>query len=170
MADSNRPPPRDDGVAAAVGAARAVVVPVAQERVEIRSESTPAGTVRVRIEVEQGHERVDLAEVRDEYQASVHAVGRPVDGRRDAYLDGDDVVIPVYEERVVVERRLFLTEEIRLRRARHVFHQEQDVPVRRERAVFERLHADGSWHEVPLSPGAPVAEHIVPDSSAAATE
>jgi stress response protein YsnF len=170
MADPNRTPPRDDRVAAAPGPANAVVVPVVEERVEVGSEITPAGTVRVRIEVEQGRERVDLADVREEYQPSVHAIGRPVDARRDAYLDGDDVVIPVYEERVVIERRLFLKEEIRLRRGRHVFHQEQDVPVRRERAVFERLHADGSWREVPLSPGAPVAEHTEAHPSAAARE
>jgi len=170
MPDPNRPPAGDERVAAAPGPARAVVVPVVEERVEVGSESTPAGTVRVRIEVEEGRERVDLAEMREEYQPSVHAIGRPVDARRDAYLDGDDVVIPVYEERVVVERRLFLKEEIRLRRARHVFHHEQDVPVRRERAVFERLHADGSWREVPLSPGAPVAEHSEAHSSAAARE
>jgi len=170
MADPNRTPPRDDRVAAAPGPANAVVVPVVEERVEVGSEITPAGTGRVRIEVEQGRERVDLADVREEYQPSVHAIGRPVDARRDAYLDGDDVVIPVYEERVVIERRLFLKEEIRLRRGRHVFHQEQDVPVRRERAVFERLHADGSWREVPLSPGAPVAEHTEAHPSAAARE
>ena len=170
MPDSHRPPSGDDRVATGAGPAHAVAVPVVEERVEVGSESTPAGSVRVRIEVVAGRERVELAGVREEYRASVHAVGRPVDARRDAYLDGDDVVIPVYEERVVLERRLFLKEEVRLRRARHVLHDEQDVPVRRERAVVERLQADGSWHEVRVSPGAPVAEHDQPDSSAAARE
>jgi len=141
-----------------------------EERVEVGTATSPAGTVRVRIEIDEGRERVALADVREEYQPSVRPVGEPVGARREPYLDGDEVVIPVYEERVVVERRLFLKEEVRLRRARHVFHEEREIPVRRERAVFERLQADGSWREVPLAPGAPVAEQTAADSSAAARE
>ena len=169
MPDSNRTPSRDDAVAALYGA-QAAVVPLMEERVELGTATTAAGAVRIRIEIDEGRERVALADVREEVQPSVRAVGKPVDARRDPYLDGDEVVIPVYEERVVVERRLFLKEEIRLRRARHVFNEEREVPVRRERAVFERRQADGSWREVGLAPGSPVAEDSEPDSSAAARE
>jgi stress response protein YsnF len=141
-----------------------------EERVEVGTTTAPAGVVRVRIEIEDGRERVAVADVREEYQPSVRAVGEPATARRDPYFDGDELVVPVYEERVVVERRLFLKEEIRLRRARHVVHEEREVPVRRERAVFERLQDDGSWREVPLAHGAPVAGHSTPDPSAAARE
>jgi len=170
MPDSNRSPARDDSVAAIGAEAHAAVVPLMEERVEVGTAATPAGSVRVRIEIEEGRERVALADVREEYQPSVRAVGEPAIARRDPYLDGDEVVIPVYEERVLVERRLFLKEEIRLRRARHVVHEERDVPVRRERAIFERLQPDGSWREVPVSPGPPVADHDAPHSGAAARE
>jgi uncharacterized protein (TIGR02271 family) len=170
MATSDRSPSRDDSVAPAAGAAHAAVVPLMEERVEVGTATAPAGTVRVRVEIDEERERVAVAGVREEYQPSVRSVGQPADARRDPYLDGDEVVIPVYEERVVVERRLFLKEEVRLRRTRHVVHEDRDVPVRRERAVFERLHADGSWREVPASPGAPVAEHLHPDSGVEARE
>ena len=170
MPTSNRSDSRDDSVAATGAESRAAVVALMEERVEIGTATTPAGTVRVRIEIDEDRERVTVDDVREEYQPSVRAIGRPAGARRDPYLDGDEVVIPIYEERVVVERRLFLKEEIRLRRARHVAHEEREVPVRRERAIFERLQADGTWREVTLAPGAPVAEHAVPDSSAAARE
>ena len=169
MPNPDRELPRDDSVAEGA-ATHAAVVPLMEERVEVGTTTSRVGAVRVRIEIDQGHERVAVADVREEYQPSVRAVGRPADARREPYVEDDEVVIPVYEERVVVERRLFLKEEVRLRRARHVFREEHDVPVRRERAVFERQQADGSWREVPLSPGAPVAEHDAPDSSAAARE
>ena len=169
MANSNRSPSSDDAVAASTEA-EAAVVPLMEERVEVGTTATPAGAVRVRIEVDEGRERVVLADVREEYQPSVRAVGQPAAARRDPYVEGDEVVIPVYEERVLVERRLFLKEEIRLRRARHVVHEERDVPVRRERAIFERLQPDGSWREVPVSPGPPVADHDAPHSGAAARE
>ena len=170
MPTSNRSPYRDDSVATTASAAPGTVIPVTEERVEVGTVTTAAGAVRVRIEVDQSRERVAVDDVREEYQPSVRAVGQPAQARRDPYLDGDEVVIPVYEERIVVERRLFLKEEIRLRRARHVFREEHDVPVRRERAVFERQQADGSWREVSVSPGPPVAEHAEPDTSAATRE
>ena len=169
MVDSKRTPSDDDRVAALSGKP-AAVVPLMEERVELGSAATPAGAVRVRVEIDEARERVALADVREEVQPSVRAVGKPVDARRDPYLDGEEVVIPVYEERLVVERRLFLKEEIRLRRARHVVNEEREVPVRREHAVFERRQADGSWREVGLDPGSPVAEHTEPHSSAAAPE
>jgi len=170
MPDSNRSPARDDSVAAAGAQAHPAVVPLMEERVEVGTVTTPAGTVRVRIEIDEGRERVALADAREEYQPSVRAVGKPAMTRRDPYLDGDEVVIPVYEERVVVERRLFLKEEIRLRRARHVAHEERDVPVRRERAIFERMQPDGSWREVAVPPGPSVAEHNAPHSGGTAHE
>ena len=168
MQHSQRPSSPDARTTASGESGNATVVPLTEERVEIGTATTPAGKVRVRIEIDEHRQRITVDDVREEYQPTVRAVGKPADGRREPYLDGDEVVIPVYEERVVVERRLFLKEEIRLRRARHVFREDHDVPVRRERAVFERLQADGSWREV--SPGAPVAEHTEPDSSAAARE
>ena len=170
MPTSNRSPLGDTAAGSADARGQAAVVPLMEERVEVATAVTPVGAVRVRIETDEGVERVAVADVREEYQRSVRAIGEPAAARRDPYLDGDELVVPVYEERVVVERRLFLKEEIRLRRARHVFQEHHDVPVRRERAVFERLQADGSWREVPLSPGAPVAEQSTPDPSAAAPE
>jgi stress response protein YsnF len=170
MPTSNRSPLVDAGTGSADARAQAAVVPLMEERVEVAAAATPVGAVRVRVETAEGVERVAVADVREEYQPSVRTVGEPATTRRDPYLDGDELVVPVYEERVVVERRLFLKEEIRLRRARHVFQEHHDVPVRRERAVFERLQADGSWREVQLSPGAPVAEQSTPDPSAAAPE
>ena len=170
MPTSNRSPLVDAGTGSADARAQAAVVPLMEERVEVAAAATPVGAVRVRVETAEGVERVAVADVREEYQRSVRAIGEPAATRRDPYLDGDELVVPVYEERVVVERRLFLKEEIRLRRARHVFQEHHDVAVRRERAVFERLQADGSWREVPLAPGAPVAEQTAADSSAAARE
>jgi len=145
------------------------VVPVVADSLEVHKEAAPIGAVRVRIEVEQSTERVRTGQVRERYEPIVQAVGVPANERREPYVDGDDVVIPVYEERVVVERRLFLKEEIRLRRSRQVEQQDEDVPLRRERAIFERQQADGSWRELPATAGALFAEHAssVPSSEGA---
>lgn len=136
------------------------VVPVLAEWVAIGKEVVRAGAVRVRIVVEHGHERVGSDFAMHEVQHLVRTIGEPASERREPYHDGDELVIPVYEERPVVERRLFLKEEVRLRRVTRVEHREADVPVRRERALLERQQPDGSWREVPIGAGAPLADPL----------
>jgi len=157
--DPSRPlSPSGDDTASAV-------IPIVAETLRVDTESQQIGAVRVRVRVERASERVDMEHVSEEYRPTVRPVGALAGERRDPYLDGDDVVIPVYEERMVMERRLFLKEEVRLQRVRHVQHQESAFPVRRERPVFERQQADGTWRELPLPPGAPVADDMGSPSS-----
>jgi stress response protein YsnF len=157
------PPPSPPDPARATAApdedGRPAVIPVVAESLRVDTESHQIGAVRVRIEVERASEQVDTDHVSEEYRPTVRPVGALARERRDPYLDGDDVVIPVYEERMVVERRLFLKEEVRLQRVRHVEHHDNAYPVRRERPVFERRQPDGTWRELPVPPGAPVADN-----------
>ena len=95
MPTSNRSPLGDTGAGTADARAQAAVVPLMEERVEVATAVTPVGAVRVRIETDEGVERVAVADVREEYQPSVRAIGEPAAARRDPYLDGDEVVIPV---------------------------------------------------------------------------
>jgi stress response protein YsnF len=62
--------------------------------------------------------------------------------------EGDVTILPILEEVLVVEKRLVLKEELHIRR--HLARENVEVPVtlRKERAVVERLTADGQ----PLSP------------------
>jgi uncharacterized protein (TIGR02271 family) len=155
---SSPPSHASPGAAADAGESPPVVVPLVAETASVGTEPTPIGAVRVRVEVEHASERVGVDLASEEYRPTVRPIGAPASARVDPYRDGDDIVIPVYEERVVVERKLFLKEEVRLTRVRQVEHREGDVAVRSERAVFERQQPDGSWREVPVDPGARVAE------------
>ena len=169
MTATRSSPSRDEllDVAAPGADARATVVPLVEENLDVERQATQIGALRVRVAVEEASEHVAIDLVREEVRPTVRRVGTPASERRGPYLDGDEVVIPVYEERVVVERRLFRTEEIRLGRARAVEREEREVPLRRERAVLERQQADGSWREVEVAPGAPVADDMpsAPDAT-----
>ena len=132
------------------------VVPLFAETLAVETEARPVGALRVRIEVEQASEAVAADLASEEFRPTVRAVGTPAAERREPYRDGEEIVIPVYEERLVVERRLFLKEEVRLARVSRVEHREGELPVRRERAVVERQQPDGSWSAI--DPGAPLAE------------
>ena len=139
-----------DAEAAALDSA-AVVVPVIEERISVGKHRVETGRLRVRIEVERDVETIATDLDGESYVSSIVASGTEVDERRAPYADGDDLVIPVYEERSVVVRRLFLKEEIRLSRVVRIEKSRQDIGLRRERAIVERLQPDGTWHEIEVA-------------------
>ena len=67
------------------------------------------------------------------------AVGRYVDGPEAPRQEGDTLVVPVFEEVLVVEKRLVLKEEIRITRRRvSETAAPQRVTLRSEEIVVER--------------------------------
>jgi stress response protein YsnF len=76
------------------------------------------------------HEEVDVERVE---------INEFVDGPRAVRQEGDVTVIPVMEEVLVVEKRLMLKEEIRLRRRVHETREPQQVTVRHEHVEVDRL-------------------------------
>jgi stress response protein YsnF len=71
-------------------------------------------------------------------------VGRIVDERPVMRETEDTIVIPVVEEIVVVERRLFLKEEIHVRKTRRVERKSEQVTLRTQQAEVLRLPPKGS--------------------------
>jgi stress response protein YsnF len=78
--------------------------------------------------------------------------GIPVDEVREAWRDGDALVVPVYEERLVVRRQLVLVEEIHLHTREVSTSLHGAVQVHEQRAVIERQEPDGSWRMVDAVP------------------
>ena len=114
------------------------VIPLVQEDIIISKRQLETGRVRVRTEVQwhTEHARADL--FRDHVEVERVPVGREVDAVPPVREDGDTVVIPVVEEVLVVEKRLVLKEEVRLKRVRTVEHMDEPVRVRVTEAVVER--------------------------------
>jgi stress response protein YsnF len=84
--------------------------------------------VPVRREVDRDVEGVDVQHV---------PVGEVVSERRKPWREGETIVVPIYEERLVVERQLVLTEQLRIRRVSRTERQEVQGTIRRERAVID---------------------------------
>ena len=100
-----------------------------EEEVDAGVRGREAGAVRVRKDVRTEREEVRVPKQREEVDIErVPAEGgaRMVEGAeiRD---DGEEIVIPVYEEEVVVSKRVVLKEEIRLRK--RVVEEEEVVEV-----------------------------------------
>jgi len=71
----------------------------------------------------------------------VDSADRQIDTAPDIRNDGDTTIIPVVEERLVVEKRLFLREEIHVHRRRVVTQFRQNVTLRSQDVVVERRDA-----------------------------
>ena len=114
------------------------VIPLVQEDIVISKREVETGRVRVRTEVQwhTAHARADL--FRNHVEVERVPVGREIDTVPPVREDGDTVIIPVVEEILVVEKRLVLKEEIRLKRTRTVEEIDEPVRLRAMEAVVER--------------------------------
>ncbi|HPU50224.1 MAG TPA: DUF2382 domain-containing protein [Burkholderiaceae bacterium] len=134
------PPPRSDRPADT-----AIDLPVIEEDIRIGREEVSTGALRVRVEQREGTVEIDLESTL--YSADVQrvAVGREVDEMRPPYQDGSVLVVPVYEETIVLQRRWVLKEELRIHRTAEQRRWTEPVVVRRDHALIERRDADGTW-------------------------
>ena len=69
-------------------------------------------------------------------------VNREVSEAPPIRMEGDITVVPVVEERLVIEKRLFLVEELHLTRTATTEQVEVPTTLRRMRAVVERETPD----------------------------
>ena len=113
-------------------------LPLAEENLVLQRRTVETGTVRVRT-VLQSREEVARAEIYRQAVSVEHVpINREIDEIPTPWEDGDTLVIPIVEEVLVVEKRLILREEVRVRRRREVDHIEQPVTLRTMEALVER--------------------------------
>jgi uncharacterized protein (TIGR02271 family) len=113
-------------------------VPIVEEQVEIGKREVETGRVRVRTVVDE--EKLNLTELleRDIVEIERVPVGREVDQAPLPFEEGDVLVIPVIEERIVVQKRLVVVEEVRIRRRHEQTRTEIPVTRRVMHAEVER--------------------------------
>jgi uncharacterized protein (TIGR02271 family) len=119
-----------------------VVVPLVAEEVAVTKEKRETGRVRVTTVARQHEELVDEMLAREQVEVERVAVGKAVAAIPAVREEGDTIVIPIVEEVLVVERRLILKEEVRLRRVRTTERHQERVTLRKQEAVVTRLPAD----------------------------
>jgi stress response protein YsnF len=123
-----------------------VTLPVVREELHVGTRTEQVGALRVRVLTEEHQLTLEQPLVQESVVVERVPVGVQVAQPREPWHEGDVLVVPVYEE--VIERRLVLKEELRLHRQRTSAPHTEQVPLRRQRAVVERLQDDGSWAEV----------------------
>ena len=114
------------------------VLPLVEETLSTQRRTVETGTVRVRTVLQQREELARAEIYRHAVSVEHVPINREIDAIPEPWEDGDVLVIPVVEEVLVVEKRLMLREEVRVRRERQADVVQQPVTLRSMEAVVER--------------------------------
>ena len=118
-----------------------ISVPVIEEELEVGKRRVEGDRVSVRTVSRERTELVEQPLELTEVEVERIAIDREIDTAPEIRNDGDTMIIPVVEERLVVEKRLFLREEIHVHRRRVVTQFRQNVTLRSQEVVVERRDA-----------------------------
>jgi stress response protein YsnF len=119
-----------------------VTVPIVEEVAALSKRERVTGRVRVSTTVDEVEEVVRAALRTDAVEVTRVPVDRPVDSVPAVRTEGDVTIVPIFEEVLVVEKRLVLKEELHIRRTTTTETVEEPVRLRRQRAVVERFEGD----------------------------
>jgi stress response protein YsnF len=118
-------------------------IPIVEERATIEKQVVPTSRVRITSRVEQRLEMLREELVAQTVDVERVAINREVDDLPGIRSEGDELIIPVVEQRLVVEKRWFVTEELHVRRREHSEAVEIPVELRSTRVSIEREEAPG---------------------------
>jgi uncharacterized protein (TIGR02271 family) len=119
-----------------------------EEQLVAHKELRELGEVEVRTEIDEVPGRLEVDALREEVEVEHEPVGQVVSRREEPWEQDGTLVVPVYEEQLVVSKRLVLRERLRIRRVRTTERQLFQDTLRRERLVVEDPDHTGLVHEV----------------------
>ena len=121
-----------------------VPIAVVEETAAVDKVQKVTGIVRAKTEVREDTVIVDEPVLAEQVTIERVPMDRWVDHPVSVRQEGDTTIIPVVEEVVVLEKRLKLIEEVRVTKKQITRHEPQNVTLRRQNVVVERLPgADG---------------------------
>ncbi|MBV9358449.1 MAG: YsnF/AvaK domain-containing protein, partial [Chloroflexi bacterium] len=119
-----------------------------EEQLVAHKELRELGEVEVRTEIEEVPGRLEVDAFREEVYVEHEPVGKAVSERTQPWEEDGALVVPIYEEQLVVSKRLVLRERLRIRRVRTTERQLFQDTLRQEHLVVEDPQGTGLVHEV----------------------
>lgn len=119
-----------------------LVIPVIEEEITVDKRIVESGKVRFSKKISEHEQMIDVPLIREEVRVERVPVNLFVEKLPEVRQEGDMLIIPVVEEQVVVQKRLLLIEEIRVRKELIEHHAPQTVKVLREEVNIRRIAAD----------------------------
>ena len=123
------------------------IVERVEESLHVEKRRAVTGRMRVTTSSDLTEELAHASLSGEQVEVSREAIGREVTEVPQMRTEGDVTIIPVLEEIVVVEKRLMLVEEIRIRKIATVEEVSIPVTLRKQRVTVERLENDNPNEE-----------------------
>jgi uncharacterized protein (TIGR02271 family) len=118
-----------------------------EERLTARKQMEQVGEVDFRKEIEEVPGRLEVEAHREEVHVEHVPVDKVVREKVDPWEEGDTLVVPVYEEQLVVVKRLVMREQIRIRRVGTTEIRLVEDTLRRERLRIVERGTSGQVRE-----------------------
>jgi uncharacterized protein (TIGR02271 family) len=134
-----------------------------EEELVVHRDMRDVGEAHIRTRVEEVPARLEVDAYSEEVEVEHVPVGQVVSERTEPYQDGDVLIVPIYEEQLVVTKRLILREHLRVRRVTNTQRQLFEDTLRKERAEVDDPSHTGLVHEH-------YAEHVEGERVAQAPE
>jgi uncharacterized protein (TIGR02271 family) len=115
-----------------------IVIPIAEEHLQVSKRQVVAGKVRLHKTVEERLATVSLPLERETVEVRRVPIGQVLTQPRQPRQEGDTLIVPIFEEVLVVEKRFRLVEEVHITTTKTERNEVQHVKVRRERVRLER--------------------------------
>lgn len=119
-----------------------LVLPIIEEFVQVGKRTVERGVVRVHKRIVERQEAVSQTLQHQDVEIErvpINQIAQAITGNRE---DGDTLIIPIYEEVVVVEKRLMLKEELHIHRRQRTTDWNEQITLRREEIDVERVPTD----------------------------
>jgi uncharacterized protein (TIGR02271 family) len=113
------------------------VIPVIQEELVTGTRIVETGIIRIRKEIHEREETVDLPLMKEEIHVERVLVDQFVEEPPEVRHVGETLVVPVMEEVLVVEKRILLKEELHITKVAKTHHNPKKVTLRSEEVRIE---------------------------------
>jgi uncharacterized protein (TIGR02271 family) len=108
-----------------------------EEQLVAHKDLRDVGEIEIRTEIEDIPARLEVDAYREEVVVEHESVGQVVSERDEPWEEDGTLIIPIYEEQLVVTKRLVLRERMRVRRVGTTERQLFQDTLRRERLIVE---------------------------------
>jgi len=115
---------------------------LAAEELSVSKETVETGRVRVATRTREREALIHEDLARECVEIETVPMGLRIDAMPETRQEGDTTIIPIVEEILVVERRLVLKEEVRIRRVHTTESHKEWVMLRYQEAVVTRHPSD----------------------------
>jgi stress response protein YsnF len=119
------------------------IIPIVEEEAVIRKRLVDVERVTVRTSADTERLTVQEDLYREDVEVTRVSIEREVAEAPAVRIEGDVTIVPIVEERLVLSKRLFLVEELHLRRSGSVERVDVPVELRRTRVDINRADISG---------------------------